>query len=210
MADIRLTWHQSHTDNHLVEELCYLSETDHRPGALNLRPRDYHINPHVLMYKLHTEKLYDTGGYGVVTHSGRPVAGGGWHQMPWHPDIYYIGNRSYTLPGQNFCKPQDVLWEAQYRQSKLSGARVILGSFNLHNQKIIDRSIKINDPHNHVRAHQIRGEWYREPGKLILPLKKISHSVTIAHTEQWIFYHMIDPDFESEFLDICKNNEFLT
>lgn len=203
-----ITWHTSETQNDLVTELCYLSETDVRPGAQNMSARDFCDKPHTVLYKLHHEKLYDTGGYGVWSESGKPMAGGGWHQMPWHANIYYIGNRSYTLPGRNQTLPQNQLWEAQYTHSKMSGAKIVLGSFNHYNHDIIERAIRLNDPLNHARSFRLNGEWYREPGRLILPLKTLDHSVEIAHTQQWIFYHVIDPTFEAEFLDICKNNKF--
>ena len=203
-----ITWHTSETDNTRVYDLCWLAEGDHRPAVENMQARSWQDNPNTLLYKLHTEKLYDTGGYGIVSDDSGVIAGGGWHQMSWHPDIYYIGNRTYTVPGKNHTLPQNLLWEQHYRLSKRQGAKIILGSFNSYNRRYIERGIAINDPENHPGAFQSDGEWYRAPGKLLLPLKTIDHSVSIAHTEQWIFYHVIDPDFESEFIDISDHNRY--
>ena len=101
-----------------------------------------------------------------------------------------------------------MLWHSQYDQAKSQGAKVVLGSFNNYNSKMVSQAIKINDPANHIRSYKSRGLWYREPGIRILPLKTLDYSVNIHHTEQWIVYHVIDWDFHSEFLDICKNNQF--
>lgn len=173
-----------------------------------MAPRSWQDRPETLLYKLHSERLYDTGGYGVLSQNGRPWCGGGWHQLSWHPDIVLQGSRSYTLPGCDIKYAQSELWVAQYEQARQSGAKVVLGSFNDYNRKMVSQAIKINDPANHDRSFCLDSEWYREPGVKILPLRTLDHSVNIHHTEQWIVYHVIDWDFYEEFLDICKNNEF--
>ena len=173
-----------------------------------MAPRSWRDHPETLLYKLHTERLYDTGGYGISHCDGRPLAGGGWHRLSWHPDIVLQGSRSYTLPGCDQKYLQSELWHHQYRQARQSGAKVVLGSFNSYNRKMVSQAIKINDPDNHKRSYYQNGQWYREPGIEILPLKTLDYSVNIHHTEQWIVYHVIDWDFYEEFLDICKNNKF--
>ena len=203
-----ITWHTSKTDNTLVSELCYLSESDTRPAASNMAPRNWQLSPETLLYKLTSEQLYDTGGYGVWSQNGIPQAGGGWHRLSWHPDIVLQGSRSYTLPGCDIKYLQSELWCQQYSEARLSGAKVVLGSFNHYNRKMVSQAIKINDPRNHKRSYYKNGWWYREPGIKILPLRTLDHSVNIHHTEQWIVYHVIDWDFYNEFLDICKNNQF--
>jgi len=208
MSEVTVTWHNSQTDNHRVSDLCYLSESDIRPASVNMAPRDWQDHPETLLYKLHTERLYDTGGYGILSDSVGIIAGSGYHTMTWHPDIIYCGSRSYTLPESDRKYPQSVLWYGQVDQAYHQGAKIILGSFNNYNSKMVSQAIKINDPANHIRSYRSNDRWYREPGIRILPLKTLTHSVNIHHTEQWIVYHVIDWDFHSEFLNICKNNQF--
>ena len=208
MSEVTVTWHNSQSDNHRVSDLCYLSESDIRPASVNMAPRDWQDHPETLLYKLHTERLYDNGGYGVLSNSDGPQAGSGYHVMNWHPDIVYAGSRSYTLPGSEIKYPQSVLWYGQIDQAKSQGAKIILGSVNNYNRKMVSQAIKINDPNQHVRSFRSGDRWYREPGIRILPLKTLPYSVNIHHTEQWIMYHVFDWDFHTEFLDICKNNQF--
>lgn len=173
-----------------------------------MAPRNWSNNSNTLLYKLHTERLYDQGGYAILCQDGRIQAGSGWHTMTWHPDISLLGSRSYTLPDAEFRFPQAEIWHHQICRARQSGTRVIVGCFNHYNRKLIPQAIKINDPDNHKRSYYQNGQWYREPGVRILPLKTLDYSVDIHHTEQWIVYHVIDWNFYEEFLDICKNNEF--
>ncbi len=203
-----ITWHTSQSDNTLVSELCYLSESDIRPATSNLAPRNWCDNPETLMYKLTTEAMFDTGGYGIVSTDSGPIAGSGYHVSTWHPDIWIQGSRSYTLPGIHSNYLQAELWHSQCDLASERGARVLMVPFNRYNIKLRDQGIKLNDPESYARSFCDKGVWYRAPGRRIQPVRAYPHSVTYQHTQQWIFYHVIDWNFYSEFLDICKNNHF--
>ena len=203
-----ITWHTSHTDNSLVSELCYRSESDVRPAAVNMAPRNWQDNPNTLLYKLISEGMFDTGGYGIVTTDSGPVAGSGYHPSTWHPDIWIQGTRSYTLPGHHSNYTQGELWHTQCDLATERGAKILMVPFNRYNIKLRDQGVKLNDPDTYRQSFCEAGLWYRAPGRRIQPVKPLSHSVEYQHTEQWIFYHVLDWSWHREFLDICKNNQF--
>lgn len=201
-----ITWHTSHTDNTRVSELCYQSLTDHRPASSNMQPRNWQDHSNTLLYKLQTERMFDTGGYGIVSDLTGPLAGSGYHLSTWHPDVWIQGTRSYTLPGIHSNYLQGELWHTQCDLAHERGAKILMVPFNRYNIKLRDQGVRLNDPVTYSDSFYDHGRWYRAPGRRIQPVKPYDHAITYQHTEQWIFYHVIDWDFHDEFLDICKNN----
>ena len=203
-----ITWHTSQTDNTRVSELCYLSLTDHRPASQNMAPRNWQANPNTLLHKLITDCMFDTGGYGIVSTESGPIAGSGYHQSVWHPDIWIQGSRSYTLPGIHANYLQGELWHTQCDLATMHGARILMVPFNSYNIKLRDQGVKLNDPASYPRSFRQSGVWYRAPGRRIQPVRAYPLSVEYQHTQQWLFYHVIDWDFHTEFLEICKKHQW--
>ena len=203
-----ISWHRSDTDNTRVLELCYLAENDHRPASKNLNPRNFSDNPHTLMYKLVCDKRFDTGGYGIYSLEDKIIAGSGYHQSEWHPDIWIWGNRSYTIPGYQSNYVQGELWHTQMDLVREQGGKILMVPFNKYNLKLRDQGVRLNDPDRWKNSFYLDGDWYREPGKRITPVKPVDHSMLIYNTEQWIFYHILDSEWEKEFLEICGRHRY--
>lgn len=202
-----IEWFDSSSTNiDKLVEFCKLSQGDDRPAAENMVVDDYESKPHTLLYKILIGKAYDGGGFCLYLEDGVPVAGSGYYVCDWHPNIYVLGSRTYTIPGLQRGSIHRLLWHEQVDIAKERGGKVLIASFNEYNKWFIDQAIRINDPKNWRSSFKEGWKWYRKPGVRITPLRKYPHSVMLNYTEQWLFYHLYDMDFEAEFLSICDSH----
>ena len=192
----------SQSDPDLLAEFCRSSESDHRPASINMHFADWQNQPNSLMYVLYKEKRFDGvhSGYVAWVEDHKIQCAMGYNQCDIDPGMILSCVRAYTRPGVQRARQygliQNTITDTQ-RALGMSGEYII---FNHYNLKLRDTLWEVNRPENHRLYHcDDQGRHWRNSEYRITPFEKAGPYV-IRNTQQWIVYHMYDPEYESIFL----------
>lgn len=192
----------SQSDPGLLAEFCRASESDTRPASTNMHLTDWQNRPNSLMYVLYKEKRFDGdhSGYVAWVEDNHILCAMGYNECDIDPNMILSCVRAYTLPGQQLARQYGLIQNVISDTQRALGKRGEYISFNQYNLKLRDTLYEVNRPENHRGYHQDDcGRHWRNDRYRITPFEKAG-PYQIRNTQQWIVYHMYDPDYETTFL----------
>jgi hypothetical protein len=163
-------------------------------AAINMWSADWKNNPNTLPYILfNTDRFnHDSGEFNFLVSKDRLVACAGVYVSDFNKKISIAGTRTWVMPEfRNLNLVRDYLLPSHKNWSIKYCCKQVAICFNNYNKNLAKIFYRNRLGENNSRL------FHRTPEHLFYSnINELPFSVTIQHTEQWVLYEKLDPNWE--------------
>jgi hypothetical protein len=206
------------TSSYPIEKImpfCEASIGDPRPGTEVFRPHDWENRPGCLLHCLYIEKRFDNrAGYYIYRENGEVISGHGYYPFDEDPNIYVLC-RGYSIPshkpkiGKKVLSNMNLLGSVIADRAYKEGYLGLIDTFELHNQELAEKFVKITDPKRHPNYHYdtelkdgrfFKPRHYKDGDLRTQPMTMFGKCM-IRYTPQIVVYHLFDESYKNDLIN---------
>jgi len=173
---------------------CKLAYAKLDNAAINMWAEDWRNNPNTLPYMLFNTSRFNSssGEFNFLISEDELIACAGVYVSEFDKHISIAGTRTWVVPKfRNLNLVRDHLLPSHKSWSVNHGCKQVAICFNNYNKNLAKIFYRNRLGENNSRL------FYRTPEHLFYSnINELPFSVTIQHTEQWVLYEKLDPNWE--------------